>query len=84
MTVLLEQLCVESSTLMDSHCLELSRKIMERVLWPELDQCDRKKFIWIFTHVAALSIQINEALHGEKPLSGERWAEFISNNLKVH
>lgn len=83
MIALCEQMCVESHSLMDGDALDLTRKLMNS-LYPELEGCNRQRYIWIFTHVAALAMQITEARLGEDPLPGERWAEFISNNLRTH
>jgi len=83
MEVLCEQLCVETHALVNSKSLEMTMSIM-RAVHPHMAGCDRKTYIWIFTHAAALGMQIDEALLGQDPLPGERWAEFISNNLRIH
>lgn len=83
MNSLCEQLCSETGTVVDEESINLARKLMDH-LHADLHGCDRKTYVWVFTHVTALAIQIRTALQGEKPLPGERWAEFISASLKVH
>ena len=83
METLCDQLCVEMDTLVEISNLMLTTNIM-KTIHKDIEGCDRKTYIWIFTHATALGMQINEAMNGEDPLPGERWAEFINNNIRIH
>lgn len=83
METLCEQLCTETRSIVNDNSLRITSDIMHTI-HNHIGECDRKTYIWIFTHVTALGMQIDEALLGQDPMPGERWAEFISNKLKVH
>jgi hypothetical protein len=83
MTELCELLCVESRALVDDRCIDLVRSIMN-LLHEQLQNCDRVTYVWVFTNVTALCMRLSEAFEKKRPLPGEHWAEFISNNLRTN
>lgn len=81
MSTLCDQLCTEARPLKVN--TRLARDLM-CAIHPHIRECSRETYIWIFTHAAALSMQIDQAMCKEEPLPGERWAEFISSKLRIH
>ena len=81
MELMQDLLCERMRLIGNETSIELTRLIMDSI-HNRLKDCNTVTYTQIFVRAAALSMQIEEALKNN-PLSGERWAEFISNKLDL-